>query len=256
MSYMAEGMDVRIADFNDVTTLNSAFSGITKVLLISTMETNRLEQHQKVVDAAVRADVKHVLYTGLAIKDIATSNVRALMESHFQTEDHIKKSGLVYTFLRNSMYADAIPLIVGNPLESKEIRVPGGNGAVPYVLRREMGEAIANLLVDGGFKNQEIDITATKSYTYADIARTLGAINGVDIAYVDENPEVYGKILTQAGLPEFMIYLTCGTIADIKSHQYEINSSVLDELLSRPSAELSTMLEELYKNTNLIKGLG
>ena len=88
-----EGLHARLADFSDSETLEKAFIGIDKLLLISTMDQNRFEQHKNVIDAAKSNGVQHIIYTSLAIKDIQTSGVKDLMISHFQTEDYIKSSG-------------------------------------------------------------------------------------------------------------------------------------------------------------------
>ncbi|WP_312090396.1 NmrA family NAD(P)-binding protein [Chryseobacterium sp.] len=79
----SKGLQARIANFSDVETLNEAFKGINKILLISTMDQNRFEQHKNVIDAAKNQGVKHIVYTSLAIKDIQTSGVKDLMISHF-----------------------------------------------------------------------------------------------------------------------------------------------------------------------------
>ncbi|MDY6460504.1 NAD(P)H-binding protein, partial [Acinetobacter faecalis] len=113
IKYKEQGIEVRLGDFNQISSLGHAFEGITKLLLISTMEFNRFEQHKNVIDAAKMAGVKHIIYTGLAIQDIETSNVKELMQSHFDTEKYIQESGLDFTFARNTMYTDAIPQIIG-----------------------------------------------------------------------------------------------------------------------------------------------
>ena len=96
--YVEQGVEVRWGDFNEPQSLAKAFAGVSKLLLISTMDMNRLEQHKNVVDAAMQAGVQHIIYTGLAIQNIDTSAVKDLMISHFQTEDYIRESGLNYTF--------------------------------------------------------------------------------------------------------------------------------------------------------------
>ena len=122
----AKELQSRLANFSDPISLNEAFKGIDKLLLISTMDQNRYEQHKNVVDAAKEQGVKHIIYTGLAIKDIHTSAVKDLMISHFQTEDYIKESGLTYTILRNTMYADALTQILGSNALNQDINLPGG----------------------------------------------------------------------------------------------------------------------------------
>lgn len=246
-SLKIKGVEVRMGNFDDPASLETAFAGIEKLVLISTMEQNRFEQHKNVVDAALKTDIKHIVYTGLGIRDIQTSHVKDLMIDHFQTEDYIKEKGLTYTFLRNTMYADAIPLIAGEKIVEQGIFLPSGDGKVPYALRREMGEATANLLFQDGHENKTYDITGSNVYSYHDIANGLQAITGKEIQYINADADAFHDILKEAGVPDFPIYLLSGTVADIKNHQYEIKSDILEKLLGRPTAPLNEFLKEVYQ---------
>ncbi len=245
--YQEQGIEIRLGDFNQISSLGNAFEGITKLLLISTMEFNRFEQHKNVIDAAKMAGIKHIIYTGLAIQDIETSNVKDLMQSHFDTEKYIQASGLDFTFVRNTMYTDAIPQIVGDKVFNTGIYLSGGDGKVPYALRREMGEAIANILVQDNHENKIYNITGDIAYSYANVAQTLSELANQKIDYVDLDEILYEQFLTDIHLPEFLIYLTKGTVVDIKQNQYEVNSSDLKTLLGRPPLDLKSALKELYK---------
>ncbi len=247
IKYKEQGIEVRLGDFNQISSLGHAFEGITKLLLISTMEFNRFEQHKNVIDAEKIAGVKHIIYTGLAIQDIETSNVKELMQSHFDTEKYIQASGLDFTFVRNTMYTDAIPQIIGEAVFDTGIYLSGGDGKVPYTLRREMGEAIANILVQDNHENKTYNITGDIAYSYADIAQTLGELSHKKIDYIDLDETVYEQFLIDLHLPEFLVYLTKGTVVDIKQHQYEVNNSDLKTLLGRPPLDLKSALKELYK---------
>jgi len=152
--------------------------GIGKVLLISTIDHHRYQQHKNVVDAAKKAGVKHIAYTGVAIKDVNASAVKSLLESHFQTEDYIKESGLNYTMFRNTLYAEVVPMYVGEKVFEKGIYLPAGNGKVPYAIRNEMGEAMANTLLQDGHENTVYHITGGELYSYDEIAQVLSEIAG------------------------------------------------------------------------------
>lgn len=243
---VSKGLQARLANFSSRETLDEAFQGVDKLLLISTMDQNRFEQHKNVVDAAKAQGVKHIVYTGLAIKDIQTSAIKDLMISHFQTEDYIKESRLTYTFLRNTMYADALKQILGENATHQDINLPGGDGKVSYALRREMGEGTANLLLKDGYENKTYNITGSTSYGYADVADSLSKLTGNTIQYNDVNEEAFKGVLQQIGFREFAIYLHAGTIYDIKTKQYEIESNQLELLLGRPTASIDEFVKELF----------
>lgn len=125
-SYSDQSIEVRLGDYDRPDILSEAFAGITQFLFISTMSGDRGPQQRAVVDAARAAGIRHVINTGLAIRDIATSQVEPLMASHFDTEDHIRASGMDWTFLRNTIYAEAIAQIAGPDALRAGISLPAG----------------------------------------------------------------------------------------------------------------------------------
>lgn len=242
-----QNIEVRQGDFNDPKSLERAFQGITKLLLISTMEMNRFEQHKSVIDVAKKVGVQHIIYTSLAIQNIETSAVKDLMLSHFKTEDYLKQSGLSYTILRNTMYAEAIPQIIGEQALTTGIHLSGGSAKVPYALREELGEATANLLLQEGHENKTHDLVGSTAYSYLDLANILSEIKGNQVSYQDIEEAEYQQLLKTIGLPEFLIYLTHGTVVDIKNEQYEVGSQVLEELLGRKTTSIETYLKTIYR---------
>ena len=241
-----KGIEVRYGTFEDTYSLDGAMQGIEKVLLISTIDHHRLQQHKNVVDAAKRAGVKHILYTSASIKNVNTSAIKAIMESHFQTEDYIKRSGLKYTFLRNTLYTDVIPFYIGKKVLETGVFLPAGNGKVAYALRREMGEATANALLQNGHENKIYEITGSELYSYEDVAKALSELSGKSIAYTDIEPTKLSEQLKQAGNSELVAAVIIGFATDIKNHLFEIVSKDLENLLERKPTALKEALKELY----------
>ena len=100
----ARGVQVRQADYNDGASLDAAFKGATKILLISSSEVGqRAQQHQNVIDAAKRAGVSLLAYTSVLRADTSPLGLAA---EHVITEAAIRASGLPYTFLRNGWYLE------------------------------------------------------------------------------------------------------------------------------------------------------
>lgn len=246
-SLKEKGIEVRIGSFDDPASLDKVMQDVEKVLLISTIDHHRLQQHKNVVDAAKKAGVRHILYTSVSIKDVNTSAVKMIMESHFQTEDCIKESGLKYTFLRNSLYMDMIPVYVGDKVFEKGINLPAGNGKVAYALRREMGEAAANILLQNGHENKIYEITGSELYSYEDIAKALSELSGKHIAYTDMEAAKLAEQLQQADVPEAVRFIINGFATDTKNHQFENISKDLENLLGRRPVALTEGLKELYR---------
>lgn len=244
-SLKQKGIAVRLADYDDVDTLDSALKGVNKVLLIPSIAPNRLQQNKNVIDAAVKNGVKQIVYTGVSFKNVETSETLGL-EAHFQTEDYILHSGLAYTFLRNTLYTDGLPMFLGETVFDKGIYLPAGDGKVPYALRREMGEAAGNVLLQDGHENKTYEITGNHLYSYTDVANALGQLSGKTVTYTAADPEAFSEQLKAIGLDEFTIFVLKGFNVDIKNKQYETVTSDLEKLLGRKPADLKSAIKEIF----------
>lgn len=246
-SLKEKGIDVRIGDFDDLTSLEKAMEGVDKVVLISTNDhSNLLQQHKNVIDSAKKAKVTHLVYTGTAIKEADNSPLKNMLEAHFQTEDYIKKSNLPYTILRNTMYADTLPLFVGEKVFESGIYLPVGNGKVPFALRREMGEATANVVLQPDHENKTYVLTGSELYTFEEVAQILSELSGKVVNYVTPDTKAFENMLRGAGVPELGISTLLGFITDMRDGRYTILSDNFEMLLGRKPMTLKDSLKEIY----------
>lgn len=128
LSSLPEGIQVRRGDFLDPASLDEAFKGAEKLLIVSYPSIAydiRVKAHKNAIDAAKRAGVKHIWYTSLAFGgktgvgkkgeevDGEGKSVSAVMQAHLGTEKFLKESGITYTILREGHYAESYPLYLG-----------------------------------------------------------------------------------------------------------------------------------------------
>jgi NAD(P)H dehydrogenase (quinone) len=243
----AYGVEIRVGSYDDTASIDQAMKGIKKVLLIAgTDEENRLQQHQNVVDAAKKAGVQCVTYTSRNLKDPNTL-VNKLMVGHFQTEDYIKASGLDYAIFRNVLYMDTIPQFVGGEsVLDTGINLPTGDGRVSFALRSEMGEAIADVLLESACSNRIYNLTGSETYSFDDVAATLSDLSGKKVAYTPAEKSVFETQMKERGTPETVVQKVVGFLTDIKNGQEEAISSDLENLLGRKPASLKQGLKVLF----------
>ncbi|WP_430406954.1 SDR family oxidoreductase [Fluviicola sp.] len=243
----ALGVEVRVGDYHDKDSLVKAFQGVEKVLLISSNDFNdRLGQQKRAVDAAKEAGVKHLLYTSVSMQNIEKSALKPLMGEHYDTEKYILDSGLTYTFLRDNLYADVIPMFVGEHVLETGINFPAGNGRVPFTLRTEMAEAFANVLSTSGHENKTYEISNVESYSYQDVADALSAHSGKTVAYNDVSVADFSKALAEVGVPEAMIGFSIGFATATKEGDFDIPNNHLEQLLGRKPSSLNQIVSTLY----------
>ena len=241
-----KGIEVRMGTYDDISSIDLAIQGIEKLLLISGNGPNRLQQHKNVIAAAKKAGIKHITFTSIALKDMKAAATKPLMGDLYQAEHYIKESGLIHTVLRNTLYLGGTPLFGGDKVIKTGIHLPTGNGKVPFALRREMGEAAANTLLQKGHENQTYEITGSAPYSYGDVAHEVSALSGRTVNYADADPVTFPIQLKEFELPEIVIMLITGFSADVKNHQFEIVTKDLETLLGRKPASLKEGLKEVF----------
>lgn len=242
----AKGVHIRLGNYDDTASLDQAMQGIETVLLIAgTDEDNRLRQHQNVVNAAKKAGVQCVAYTSRSLKDRNTL-ANKLMEGHFQTEDYIQACGLNYAIFRNVLYMDTIPQFVGGKVFDTGINLPTDQGRVPFALRSEMGEAIANVLLESDRGNRIYKLTGSESYSFDDVAATLSDLSDKEVAYTPIEKSAFEAQMKERGVPELMIERVTGFLTDIKNGQEDEVSPDLENLLGRKPASLREGLKVLF----------
>ncbi|SOD90603.1 SDR family oxidoreductase [Spirosoma fluviale] len=246
-SLTASGVTIRVGSYDDTASLDRAMKGVEKVLLIAgTDEDKRVQQHTNVVDAAKRAGVPFIAYTSRTLKDRSTM-ANQLMEGHFRTEDYIRTSGLTYALFRNVLYMDAIPQFVGPNVFDGGIHLPAGQGKVPFALRAEMGEAMANALAANDSGSRIYQLTGSEAYSFADVAAALTDLSGKTVQYAPAEPSVFEAQLAGRGVPAVVVQRVIGFLTDIKNGQEDEVSPDLENLLGRKPTSLREGLKTLYK---------
>lgn len=244
---IAAGVQIRKGDYFDSKSLENAFEGVTQLVLISSNDFNdRFGQHQRVIDAAVKTGVQHIYYTGVSMRSIDESPLRPFLEDHYLTEEYIKASGLTYTFLQHTLYAEVIPMFLGPQVVESGVFFPAGEGRVTYATREDLAEAIATILRSSGHEYKTYRMTNSSSWSYASIAEILSELHGKKVGYVSPTPEEFEAVLQNLGLPESIIQMSLGFAAGIAHHDFEDSYEDLTQILGRKPTDLKEFLKSVY----------
>lgn len=243
------GVEVRMGNYDDYDSLTRAFRGIEKLLFISGSEVDRRDrQHDNIIRAAAESKVPHIIYTSFERKnDDPDTPIAVITRTHIETERKIKETGIQYTFLRNALYAEGLPIFLGDDVLEKGIYFPAGDGRVPYASISNLAEATAGILAGTGHENKSYYMVNTHNYSFYEVASILSEITGKNIKYFCPSHEEFTATLKKAGVPEDTIKGIISWGNGISQGYFESEYSDLEMLLGRTPADLKTILERIYK---------
>jgi NAD(P)H dehydrogenase (quinone) len=143
--WAAKGVTVRASDFDAPASLEAAFLGASRVLLISTDPIGkRLAQHQAAIDAAVKAGVDHVIYTSMPTPE---KSLVSFAPEHAGTEAALAKSALPgWTVLRNNWYFETLFMSMPSTLASGKWFTATNGGRAAMMARDDLARAAAAAL--------------------------------------------------------------------------------------------------------------
>ncbi len=158
-AYAARGASVRFGDFNQPDSLDAAYRGGTRMLLISINGGggDRPELHRVAIDAAVRAGVKQIAYTSYVNADRYEDSTIAV--DHLRTERILQESGVAWTMLRNQIYANGLVDQAVQIVSDGRYVTHTPDARVAYVTREDCAAAAAAVLTTPGHENKAYNIT-------------------------------------------------------------------------------------------------
>ena len=200
----ALGVEEREADFDRPETLQTAFQGVERLLLVSTDSLHapdvRIKQHRAAIQAALSAGVEHVVYTSLP--NAHPTEGPSIPDDHFWTEVALFESGLDWTILRNNLYAEVILRFAQFALKTGKLVSATNLQGRSYVTREDCARTAAAALLNASGK-AIYDVTGPASVTHEELASILSRLSGKSIQSVNVTPDEVEKGLVAAGIPQF-----------------------------------------------------
>lgn len=233
------GAEVRTAEYTDGPAVTAALGGADTVLMVSAAEApDRVDQHRSFIDAAVRAGVRHLVYTSFV--GASPTATFTLGRDHWATEEHIRSSGLNYTFLRDNFYADFFPMMVG---ADGVIRGPAADGRVAAVVQDDIADvAVAVLRDPAAHRGAVYDMTGPTALTLDEVAAAITAAGGPTVSYNAETIEEAYASRAAYGAPPWQVDAWVSTYTAIAAGEVSGVSSAIAEITGHPATSLAALL--------------
>lgn len=236
----ARGVGVRVADYADPATLDAAFAGADKLLLISSNEVGqRAAQHRNAVDAAKRAGVGLVAYTSILHAD---TSPLGLAGEHKETEAMLKASGLPHVLLRNGWYTENYLASVAPALQHGAFIGSAGEGRISSAARADYAAAAAAVLTQPNQAGKIYELAGDAAYTLGELAAELSRQSGKTVPYADLPAAEFKAALVKAGLPEGLADLLADSDVGASKGGLFDDSRTLGRLIGRPTTPLAVQI--------------
>ncbi len=239
------GATVAQAAFDDFAAVQAALTDVPVVLMVSAAESpDRVDQHRTFVDAAVAAGVEHLVYISFygAAPDATFTHAR----DHWHTEQHIRASGVPFTFLRDNLYADFMPALVG---DDGVIRGPAGAGRISPVAQDDIADAVVAVLLDPqAHAGHTYELTGPEALTLHEIAATLQTALDRPVRYEAETLEQAYASRATYDAPDWLVNAWVSTYTAVAAGELGGVSGDVARLTRRPAASLSDVLRAAATN--------
>ncbi len=236
----ARGVQVREADYNRPSTLETALQSVEKLLLISSSEIGqRVAQHRAVIDAARRTSVQRLVYTSVLNAD---TSVLGLAGEHRETEAMLRNSGLPFVILRNGWYTENYTAPIPAALVHGVMLGSAGVGRIASAARADYAAAAAAVLTGDTEAGRVYELAGDTAYTLAELAAEVSRLSGQAVSYRDLPPADYQATLLGAGLPEGLAALLAGSDAGASQGALFDDGHQLSRLIGRPTTPLAAVI--------------
>jgi NAD(P)H dehydrogenase (quinone) len=236
--------EVAVASYRDFDAVRRALAEADVVFMVSGAEDpNRVAQHRNFVDAAAAAGVGHLVYTSFV--GAAPDSVFTLARDHWATEEHIRASGLPYTFLRDNLYADFLPMLAG---DDGVIRGPAGDGRAALVAQADIAAAAVAVLrsLSSGAGSSHVgrtyDLTGPEAVSLAEAAATITEVTGRPTRFHNETLEEAYASRASYGAPGWQVDAWVSTYTSIAAGELAAVSDDIGLLTGRPPMSLRELL--------------
>ena len=241
-----QGIEVRHGDYDDPASLQKAFAGASKLLLISSPSFDdpaRVRQHATAIEAAKNAGVGQIVYTGFAYAEQSTLG---LAQVHLATEHALRTTGIPYTVLRNAFYTH----IFVNPdlkkaVERGELVTTTGNGKVNAVPRDNLALAAATVLAEDGHQDKIYELTAPQAWSFDELAQVLSEVSGKKVAHRSVSEAEMEAEMRKAGVPENGIFFQLIIYRAIANGEFAPTSDALQKLIGSALTPLQESVRQV-----------
>jgi uncharacterized protein YbjT (DUF2867 family) len=172
--------EIAIGDLRDVGSLERALTGVKTVVSAAhgfgtsdvSPETVDHRGNVALIDAAARAEAEVVLMSGVGA---SADSPMELFRAKAAAEQHLRSSGVRWTIVRATAFAETWAMVMGDPLRKSGTALVFGRGDNPinFVSVADVAALLELVVLDDRLRGETIEIGGTANVTMNQLARML-----------------------------------------------------------------------------------
>ncbi|EQB10835.1 MULTISPECIES: NAD(P)H-binding protein [Sphingobium] len=238
------GVRVRAGDFADPASLDHAFEGASRILIVSSNTAatggDPLMQHRNAIEAARKARVERLFYTSQMAADPASAFAPA--RDHAASEAMLQASGIPWTAFRHGYYAESAPMIMGDWRRTGVVAAPA-DGKVAWTTHEDLATADALLFArDHAPDGPTAPLTGSEALDFADLADLATMIGGTEYRRDILADAIVRERMASRGMPPEAIDISLGMFMAARSGEFSKVDPTMEKLLGRKPQSMREVL--------------
>ena len=230
-----------VADFDDPGSLRAALEGVRRAYLVTPSSERAERQQLDFVDAARAAGVERLVVLS-QLGSVADSPVRFL-RYHAAVEQHVRDSGMDFTFLRPNLYFQGLFAVAGSIVGNGVLPAPIGDARVSAVDVRDIAAVAAAALTDDDHGGATYTLTGPQAITHAEMAAALSEATGRDVRFVDVPPDDFAEAVREV-LPPWQVDGLLEDYAHYRRGEASEVTDVVDTVVGRPAISFAQFVHD------------
>ncbi|MFR3685467.1 MAG: SDR family oxidoreductase [Enterococcus sp.] len=181
-----QGITVRTGDYADVEDMTRALENVDLLIYIPSKTydlVQRVIELENTLEAMKKAQVKKIIFVSFFADQ--EKNPFVMSPYYGYAPRRLAGSGLEYTIVKNSLYADPLVPYLPELIERKNIIYPIGQEKLSFISLDDSAEALVQVAIkpDLRDKGQTYLLSQEKNYSMSELGQIMSEVTGKPIGY-------------------------------------------------------------------------
>lgn len=240
-------IDVRAGDYSDVASMTEALKDIDLLIYVPSKTydvVQRVLELENTLTAMKNAKVKKIIFVSFFADQ--EKNPFVMAPYYGYAPRRLAGSGVEYTIVKNSLYADPLVPYLPELIERKNIIYPIGEEKLSFISLADSAEAIAKLAVQPALRDngQTYLLSQEKNNSMNELSKIMSDVTGKEIGYQPVSLQEFAEIYQGDGDGNELASMyqggALGLLGDV--------STDFEKITGHAPTDMESFLHERYEN--------